>query len=451
MPSPLDVRFCTTPGGVSLAYAVDGEGPLLVKAANWLTHLDHDQESPVWRHYLEAFTSRFTYLRYDERGSGLSDWQVESLTFEDWVEDLETVVDAAGVDRFALLGISQGGAVAIEYAVRHPDRVSHLILLGAYARGRRMRGNLDSETEWMLNRHLIEVGWGTDHPAFRHVFSELFIPGGTPAQHAWFDDLMRRSTTNENALRFIETFGSIEVSDRCPLVRAPTLVLHPIGDRSVPFDEGRRLASLIPGSRLVPLDSDNHIVLEHEPAWRRLLDEVTAFLTGQRSAPSEPRMTLLMSDIVDSTRLMEVIGDDAWVDVLAWHDSTLRSRFIEFGGVEVDHTGDGFLVSFSSPQSAVACAVEIQRSLFSHRKTAGFAPRVRIAVNSGTVALQDGHPRGRTVHVTARVLAAAGAGDILATAPLRDAVGHGISTGNPRRIPAQGIDDPIEVIPIVWQ
>ncbi len=446
-----DIRFCTTADGVNLAYAITGSGPPLVKAANWLSHLEFDQESPVWRHFIDAFSSRFSYLRYDERGSGLSDWDTETLTFDDWVADLEAVVDAAGFDRFPLLGISQGGAVAIEYAVRHPERVSHLILYGAYARGSRLRGEV-ARKEWELHRQLIEVGWGTDKRVFRNVFTKLFLPGGTPAQHEWFDELMRRSASTANALRFQETFADIDVAHRAPLVETPTLILHATGDQRVPFDEGRRLAALIPGARLVPLESENHVLLEHEPAWHRFLAEITGFVTDDHTRDDSPSTTaMLMTDIVDSTKLIEAIGDDAWVDVLRWHDATLRRQFAEHRGREIDHTGDGFLVCFTSAADAVRCAVEIQRTLEAHRKTAGFAPRVRIGINDGPVTFQDGSPRGREVHLTARVMAEAGPDEILAAGGLGGVTSQATGNGARRPIAAKGIEGTTTVVSIPWR
>jgi class 3 adenylate cyclase/pimeloyl-ACP methyl ester carboxylesterase len=450
MSSKPDIRFCATRDGVDLAYAVSGSGPPLVKAANWLSHLDFDQESPVWRHYIDAFSSRFSYLRYDERGSGLSDWDVPTLTFEDWITDLEAVVDAAGLDRFPLLGISQGGAVAIEYAVRHPERVSHLILYGAYARGRIHRGERGKQ-EWELHRQLIEIGWGTDQRAFRNVFTKTFIPGGSPTQHEWFDELMRRSTSTENALRFQETFAHIDVVHRAPLVRTPTLILHATGDQRVPFEEGRKLASLVPHASLIPLESDNHILLEHEPAWHRFLAEVTDFVLGSDGdATHRTQRTLLMTDIVGSTRLIEAIGDDSWVDVLSWHDRTIRAEVDRHHGTEIDHTGDGFLVSFLSPPDAVRCAISIQRTLEAHRKTAGFAPRVRIGIHAGQVAYQDQAPRGRQVHLTARITDAADSDQILASADLAAAARGIAEVGAPRSFEAKGIEHRIETVEVHW-
>jgi DNA-binding SARP family transcriptional activator/pimeloyl-ACP methyl ester carboxylesterase len=273
------IRFCTSPDGVRLAYAVVGEGPVLVKAANWLSHLDYDWNSPVWRHWLTGLASNRTLVRYDERGCGLSDWAVEEFSLDAWVMDLETVVDTMGLKRFPILGISQGASIAITYAVRHPEKVSHLILYGGYARGRLHRDLTSKQREEMeIMLQLIKIGWGKEHPAFRQVFSMLFLPEGTPDQMRAFNELERITTTPEIAERIVRGFQNIDVRDQAKQVTQPTLVLHAKDELRIPFEESRLMAALIPNARLVPLESKNHILLESEPAWQRFLDEVNAFL-----------------------------------------------------------------------------------------------------------------------------------------------------------------------------
>lgn len=272
------IRFASTPDGVRIAYATSGAGPPLVKAANWLSHLEFDWDSPVWRHWLRDLAFDHTLIRYDERGCGLSDWEVPDLSFEAWVRDLETVVDAMALARFDLLGISQGGAVAVAYAARHPERVNHLVLYGAYLRGRLKRDPMPAQAEEaQIMVKLIELGWGRENPAFRSAFTAQFIPGGTLEQISWFDKLQRVSTSPANAARFLQAFNSLDAVALAPQVSCPTLVLHARGDERVPFDEGRRVAALIPGARFVPLDSPNHVLLE-EPAWTVFIDEVRSFL-----------------------------------------------------------------------------------------------------------------------------------------------------------------------------
>lgn len=285
-PSPAarqQIRFVKTGDGVRLAYATSGAGgPVLVKAATWLSHLEFDWESPVWNHLLRAMSERGTFVRYDERGCGLSDWLVPDLGFESWVRDLETVVDTIGAERFALLGISQGAAVAIAYAVRHPERVSHLVLHGGYARGRLVRGATpEQRDEAETMARLAELGWGKADPSFRQFFTTQFIPGGTPEQHQWFNEMERISTSPENAARFMRAFNTIDVTPLLPQVRCPTLVLHSQHDVRVPFAEGRLIASGIDGAEFVPVASGNHLLLEGEPGWAQWLDAVRGFLPSE--------------------------------------------------------------------------------------------------------------------------------------------------------------------------
>ena len=272
-------RFCTAPDGVRLAYAIVGQGPVLVKAANWISHLEYDWNSPVWRHWLIGLARNNTLVRYDERGCGLSDWSVNEFTLDAWVLDLEAVVDALGLEKFPLLGISQGAAIAIEYAVRHPEKVSRLILYGGYIRGRLHRNLTPEQLEEMeVMNQLIKIGWGKEHPAFRQVFSTLFLPEGTPEQFHAFNELQRISTSPEIAARIVSGFQVIDVREQAKRITQPTLVLHAKGDLRIPFEEGRLMAATIPNARLLTLESKNHILLEDEPAWKRFLEEVNAFL-----------------------------------------------------------------------------------------------------------------------------------------------------------------------------
>jgi pimeloyl-ACP methyl ester carboxylesterase/DNA-binding CsgD family transcriptional regulator len=283
-----ELRFCTSSDGMRIAYATHGSGPPLVKAANWLTHLEFDWESPVWRHWLEGLGEGHTLVRYDERGCGLSDREIGDLTLERWVADLEAVVDAADLDRFPLLGISQGAALAIAYTCRHPDRVTQLVLYGGYARGRDRR-NTAERRKFEALQSAIRAGWDDPYPTFRRLFTMQFLPEGTPEQMAWYDELQRQSTSADNAVRLFQARGEVDVTDLASQVAAPTLVLHARDDRVVPFEEGRLLTALMPTARLVPLDSPNHILLRDEPAWTTLLSELRGFLGTK--APARPQMT----------------------------------------------------------------------------------------------------------------------------------------------------------------
>ena len=275
------IHFCTTPDGVQLAYARTGGGPPLVKTGNWMTHLEFDFESPIWRGLYRELSRDRSLIRYDARGNGLSDREVEDVSHDVFVGDLETVVNAAGLERFALLGISQGCAVSIAYAVRHPERVSHLILLGGYPIGWKKRARSAAEKEQgdaMLT--LMRLGWGQENPAFRQLFTSQFIPGGTKEQADWFNELQRISTSPSDAVRNLLANGDTDVSGLLARVSVPTLVMHARDDARVPFDQGRRLAAGIPGARFVPLASRNHLILEDEPAFPRFLQEIRSFLAA---------------------------------------------------------------------------------------------------------------------------------------------------------------------------
>ena len=274
------VRFVAARDGVSLAWATvgaDGLAPI-VKAANWLSHLELDWEAPIWSPLFRELARHRRLIRYDERGCGLSDWNVPEISFDTFVADLEAVVDAAGLDQFPLLGISQGASVSIEYAARHPHRVSHLILFGGYPAGWRHLATPEEAREREAIMVLIEAGWGRDDPAYRHLFSQTFMPGATNDELSWFDDFQRRTTSAKNAVLFLEAFSQIDVRHRLREIRVPTLVLHSRGDQRIPVGVGRALATEIPGAEFVSLDSPNHLLLGRESASAAFLATVRNFL-----------------------------------------------------------------------------------------------------------------------------------------------------------------------------
>jgi len=274
-----EIRFCTAPDGVQLAYSMIGQGPPLMKTGNWMTHLEFDLESPIWRHLYRELARDLRVIRYDPRGNGLSDRSVDEISFDAFVRDLEAVVDAAGITRFALLGISQGCATSIAYAVRHPDRVSHLVLYGGYAVGfnRRARSAAQKEEDDALVT-LMRVGWGKENPTFRQLFTSQFMPGGTKEQADWYNELQRITVSADVAVRITEANADIDVSALLPRVTVPTLVMHAREDARVPFEAGRRMAAGIPGARFVPLQGRNHLFLESEPAFAQFLEQTRAFL-----------------------------------------------------------------------------------------------------------------------------------------------------------------------------
>jgi pimeloyl-ACP methyl ester carboxylesterase len=263
---------------VHLAVATAGDGVPLVKTANWLNHLEFDWQSPVWSPLFNRLAAERRLVRYDERGTGLSDRDVPEFSFESFVHDLETVVDECGLSRFALLGISQGAPVAIAYAVRHPERVSRLVLCGGFAKGWRKRGNTADVARAEASITLIREGWGQDNPAARQMFTSLIVPDATHEEMRWFNDLERLSASAETAIRLLDVIGDIDVTELLPRLTTPTLVLHSRADARVAFDHGLMLARAIPDARFVALESKNHLILSHEPAWPRFIDEICGFL-----------------------------------------------------------------------------------------------------------------------------------------------------------------------------
>ncbi len=272
------VQFCTAADGVRIAYASVGQGAPIIKAANWLSHLELDWDAPIWSPLFRELARNHYFVRYDERGNGLSDWDVSELSQEAFVADLETVVEATGLERFALLGISQGAAVSIEYAVRHPQRVSHLILFGGYAAGWRIDATPETLKEREAIMTLTSSGWGQDNPAYRQIFSSTFMPSATAEEFGWFNEFQRRTASPANAVRFLSAFGDIDVRDRLAEVSVPTLVIHSLGDRRIPVTVGRDIAAAIPNAEFLGLESDGHLLLGREPASQIFVDAVSEFI-----------------------------------------------------------------------------------------------------------------------------------------------------------------------------
>jgi pimeloyl-ACP methyl ester carboxylesterase len=272
------VRYCRTSDDVSIAYATSGSGRPLIKAANWLNHLEFDWASPVWRDMFTRLSARNTLVRYDARGSGLSDRDVADISFARFAADLEAVIEASGHRRFALLGISQGAAVAIRYAVAHPERVSHLILWGGFARGRRRRKAAPERAQADAFLALLREGWGRDHPVFRKLFATLYLPDATPEQLDWWIELQRVASSAEVAARTRVAIDGIDITGLLARVQAPTLILHSAHEAVAPLAEARLMAAGIKGSRVVPLESANHVILPQEPDWQRAMAEIDRFL-----------------------------------------------------------------------------------------------------------------------------------------------------------------------------
>jgi pimeloyl-ACP methyl ester carboxylesterase/DNA-binding CsgD family transcriptional regulator len=309
------VRYVYTSDGTRLAWAEAGSGPTVVKAANWLTHLEYEWESPVWKHWNSFFSSNFHFVRYDERGCGMSSPQIGTLSLDQWSADLGAVIDAARISApVTLLGISQGAATCIDYAIRHPERVSGLILHGGYARGAMKRGNPDAHSAYQAMIDLARLAWGSDNPTFRQIYTSRFIPGGTAEQLGWWNDLCRKSTNGQTIANLFEARALIDISDRLPELKQPALVLHSRNDEVVPVDEGRTLAGGLPAAEYVELDSRNHVLLESEPAWRRFQEAVLQFVPTKAMTASpafaalsarEHQVLTLMTEGFSNARIAE--------------------------------------------------------------------------------------------------------------------------------------------------
>jgi class 3 adenylate cyclase/pimeloyl-ACP methyl ester carboxylesterase len=281
-----EIRYCKAPDGVRLAYATVGQGSPVLKSAHWLGHLEYDWEFPIQRRFLLGLAKDHTLVRYDARGNGLSDWDVRDIALDAWVSDMETVADAAGLDRFPLVGFSQGCAVSVAYAARHPERVSHLILYGGFAAGRNRNEHETAEARerFTAMKTLVRQGWGADNPTFRQLFTTSMMPTATKEQMEAFNELQRLSGSPEGAVRYLETVAELDVRDLLPRVRAPTLVLHVRDELTVSIDRGRELAAGIPGARFVALPGKNHVLLEQDPGLPRFFEELSDFLRTPVSA-----------------------------------------------------------------------------------------------------------------------------------------------------------------------
>jgi pimeloyl-ACP methyl ester carboxylesterase/DNA-binding SARP family transcriptional activator/class 3 adenylate cyclase len=393
--SSAPVRYCRASDGTRIAYAVDGTGPAIVRTAHWMSHIGLERRSPVWAHWLTTITRDFSLVRYDERLNGLSDQEADDVSFEAFIADLESVVDAAVPgQRVILLGISQGCPLAIEYAVRHPERVAGLILHGGFVRGWRARGDPGEIARREAMQVLIREGWGQNHPTFRQLFTSLFIPGANSEQAEWFNEVQRLTVTPDNAARLSEVFSRIDVSDNLGKLAVPTLVMHARRDKIAPLAEGRELAERIAGARLMELESENHILLQGEPAFLRFFDEVAKFAREVLPSPPVPigdrrryLATVLCAQIVSPIQALGNVDPDAPLELI---DQLLvgAADLIDHNGGSVVEVSDNRIVAgfgdLPGNHAAAACRVAMALRELITRESRAIA-RIRISVDTGTV------------------------------------------------------------------
>jgi len=448
------VRFCKTSDGVRIAYAVTGQGPPLVRSLGWFTHLEHEEETPYWGHINAHLARGHTLVRYDGRGMGLSDRAVTDFSLEGKVLDLEAVVDAAGLDSFAVFGISEGGPTAVAYAVRHPERVQRLVLYGSSPAFNRMTDSERGRELFETMVTLARVGWGKDHPSYRQFFTGMFMPDATGDAGRLFTEFQRASAPPENVVAMLEGLVKFDVQELAPQVSVPTLVIHRRGDTAIPFEAGREFAALIPAARFLPLEGRNHVPMPDEQDTAEMLSAIDSFLL-EGSAPaaaSFPRdsglVTILFTDIEGSTRKTQAMGDAAAQEMLRTHNRVIREALREHDGFEIKHTGDGIMASFGSARGALACAVTIQRSL-----TEEMDPlRVKIGLNAGEPVAEEQDLFGSSVQLAARVCDKAQGGQILVSNVVRElAMGKGFLFSDVGDFALKGFEDPMRLYEVAWQ
>ena len=430
------IRFCTTSDGVRIAYATAGQGLPLVVISGWVSHLKFGLDNETYRSFWQGLANNRTLIRYDKRGTGLSDWEAQDYSTEARQHDLEAVVDAAGLERFALMGYSEGGPTAIVYAARHPERVSHVILYGSYHRWPHTR----EVVEPLLA--LVRAEWGMGSAALASVF----VTSGDPQAIAWFTEMERVSASAETAAKILEVNMTLDVTPLLNDVQAPTLIVHRRGDTIAPFKVAREMATLIPDARLDPMEGDDH--LPHLGDQKAVLEAIHAFLKdGEEGQPAPSGLvTIMFTDMEGSTNLTQRLGDARAQELLRTHNSIVRDGLKACGGSEIKHTGDGIMASFPTASKALGCATAIQTAFVERNESAAEPIKVRIGLNAGEPVAEDEDLFGTAVQLAARVCAHAEPGQVLASNVVRElSAGKGFLFSDQGDVVLRGFEDPVRL------
>ena len=442
------IQFVTAPDGVNLAVATTGSGPPLLIVPGWISHLEFDWTWPQSHDLFDRLARNHLLVRYDKRGTGLSDRYVSDYSLEAQVGDLEAIIGALDLRRVALLGYSQGGPISIAHTVQHPDNVSHLILYGTYHDGDSMK--IREVTDAFMA--LIRADWGGYGGS---AMLEVFIPGAPPAAREVFAEYQRQSADTESAIGTLVAALQYEITPLLPQVTAPTLVLHRRGDKACPFQQGRDLAARIPGARFVPLEGDVHVISlgDTEP----LISAIEHFLGGQEGPRARPKvgeglLTILFTDIEGSTALTQRLGDAKARELLREHERMVREALKAHGGSEVKTMGDGFMASFSSATKALECAVAVQRAFAQHNESAEEPIKVRVGLNAGEPIAEEEDLHGTAVIEAARITAAAAGGEILVANVVRElAKGKNFLFADRGETSLRGFEDPVRLYAVRWR
>ena len=450
-----EIRFCTTSDGVRIAYASLGDGPPLIVVPGWVSHQEIIWETPFWRPMVAALGEHFKIVSYDKRGTGLSDRSVSDYSVEARLRDLEAVVESLKARRIALFGISEGGPVAISYAAAHPRSVTALLLFGTFAQGPRLTAN-DKQRETIdALIALARAEWGLGS----QTLSNVFMPGAAPDEVELFTNLQRAGATREDAAAMLQANVETDVSDRLSKIRAPTLVAHVRGDRAIPFELGRRLASSVRNARFLALDGERH--LGAETGQQVFLEAAKEFLlahyspperTAQRAGTPSDFATVLFTDVEGSTALTQRLGDERAREVLRAHERIVREALAAHSGAEVKAMGDGFMASFGSATRALQCAIAIQRGFEEHNTAEEEPVRVRVGLNAGEPIAEDDDLFGTAVILAARIAAKAQGGEILASNVVRElTAGKGFLFADRGETELRGFEDPVKLFEVRWR